>query len=130
MQPCNILLADSNIADQYLFKELVHQLDRNWRVHVAPSARQVLQYLNHLTRADYPTMILMDYALPVRGALELLEGLMHDPRYRQIPKFIWSAAGLPGGMEPYLNLGARGFLQKPQRASEAKVLVRELLATC
>ncbi|HEV2482233.1 MAG TPA: response regulator [Puia sp.] len=130
MHACNILLADSNIGDQYLFKELVHQLDRSWRVHVAPNARQVLQYLNHLTRTDYPAVILMDYALPVRGALELLERLTQDPRYRQIPKFIWSAVGLPGGVEAYLNLGARGFLPKPQKASEAKALVRELLAVC
>lgn len=130
MHPCNILLADSNIGDQFLLKELVHQLDRSWRVHVAPNARQVLHYLNHLTRADYPTVILMDYALPVRGAVELLERLMDDTRYRQIPKFIWSAAGLPGGIEAYLNLGARGYLPKPQKASEAKALIRELLAAC
>ena len=130
MRACNILLADSNIGDQFLLKELVHQLDRSWRVHVAPNARQALQYLNHLARADYPTVILMDYALPVRGALELLDRLTSDPRYRQIPKFIWSAAGLPGGIEPYLNLGARGFLPKPQKASDAKALVRDLLAGC
>lgn len=130
MQPCNILLADSNIADQYLFKELVHQLDRSWRVHVAPSARLALKYLNHLTRPDYPTVILMDHAVPARGALELLERLMHDPRYLQIPKYVWSAARLSGGMEAYLNLGVRGFFPKPQKASEAKALVRELLAAC
>lgn len=128
MHACNILLADNNIGDQYLLKELVHQLDRSWRVHVAPSARQALQYLNHLTRADYPAMILMDHALPVKGALELLECLMHDPRYKQIPKFIWSAVGMTGGAEAYLSLGARGFLPKPQKASEAKALIRELLA--
>lgn len=128
MHACNILLADNNIGDQYLLKELVHQLDRSWRVHVAANARQALQYLNHLTRADYPAVILMDHALPVRGALELLERLMHDPRYSQIPKFIWSAMGRPAGAEAYLSLGAKGVLQKPQKASEAKAIIRELLA--
>jgi CheY-like chemotaxis protein len=128
MSICKILLADSNIGDQYLLKELVHQLDRNWRVHVALNARQTLRYLNRLTRADYPEVILMDSAVPVRGALDLLERLMSDPRYRQIPKFVWSAARLPGGFESYLHLGARGFFPKPQRASEAKALVRRLLS--
>lgn len=127
MPECKILLADSNIGDQFLLKELVHQLDRSWRVHVVPSGRMALRYLNHLARTEYPEMILMDAAVPVRGALELLERLMNDPRYRQIPKFIWSATGLPGGIEPYLHLGAKGFLTKPQRASEAKALVRKLL---
>jgi CheY-like chemotaxis protein len=130
MHPCNILLADNNIGDQFLFKELVHQLDRSWRVHVAPSARQVLHYLNHLSRADYPAMILIDYAVPVRGAIELLERLRHDPRYRQIPKFIWSAVGLPGGVQSFLELGARGVLPKLQKASEAKALIRDLMASC
>src|ERR1700753_1758473 len=109
MSVCKILLADSNIGDQYLLRELVHQLNRNWQVHVVQSGRQALRYLNHLTQHEYPELILMDVAVPGRGALELLERLMHDPRYRQIPKFIWGT-GLPGGAAPYLLLGARAFL--------------------
>jgi len=130
MHACKILLADSNIGDGYLLKELVHQLNRSWQVHIVPNGRQALRYLNHLTRAEYPEVILMDLGLPVRGAIELLERLMNDTRYQQIPKFIWSAAGLPGGLESYLRLGVQGFLPKPQRASEAKALVRQLLTDC
>ena len=54
------------------------------------------------------TLILMDYALPVRGALELIERLMKDPRYRQIPKFVWSAMQLTGDFERWLD--SVGFL--------------------
>jgi CheY-like chemotaxis protein len=72
----------------------------------------------------------MDYALPVRGALELIDRLMQDARYREIPKFVWSAVQLPGSLELCIDSGDRRFLMKPQKASEAKALVRELLEGC
>jgi len=130
MHACKILLADNNIGDQYLLKELVKQLNRNWRVHVVPSGRQLLRYLNHLTRADYPELILMDYALPSTGAPAVIERLTNDPRYKSIPKFVWSAAQLPEGIETSLRSGAVDILPKPARASEAKALVSRLLSAC
>lgn len=74
-------------------------------------------------------LIIADLQLPDINALELLNFVKKNPRYRHTPVLLVAAHELGAERDRGLELGAAAVLSKPVVADEVEALVRRLLLT-
>jgi CheY-like chemotaxis protein len=76
--------------------------DEGYRVHAAANGREALALLEEIER---PALLLVDLRMPVMDGVELIEAMRRDPRWRDLPVIVLSAASTvtaPEGV-PFLS---------------------------
>ncbi len=95
-------------------------------VKVTSEPRQVLP----LFAEFHPDLILLDLHMPEMDGFEVMEGLRPwIPEESFLPILVLTGDGSPENKERALEAGAMDFLTKPFNASEARLRIRNLLAT-
>jgi len=111
-----VLLVDDEI-DHLAILEMLLRIE-GYRVICATSGAEALQ-LAAQERAD---LIITDFMMPGMNGLELVERLRADPRTRDVPIILTSAAPEPRVDAPPYDR----FVQKPAEFDELLRIVREL----
>lgn len=83
---------------------------RPYDVAVALDGEAGLAYLRAHPDVD---LVLLDVNLPGKSGLEVLEEVRGDPRLREVPFIVLTAAGQRTTAQRAAALGARAFLTKP-----------------
>lgn len=87
----------------------------------APNGRAALDQM----QAAVPSLVLLDFMMPVMDGLALLRVMRQTPAYARVPVILMSAARVTApGHEPQYD----ALLRKPFEASALLELVRKLLA--
>ena len=93
-----------------------------FRVTLAYDGREALEVLER--EGDFG-LVLLDLMMPHLTGLDVLSAMRSDPRWKQLPTIILTAAGQEAQHQRALELGASEFLTKPfspkklyQRAAE------------
>jgi CheY-like chemotaxis protein len=81
-----------------------------------------------LARSHRPDLILLDRHLPDIAGDEVLRLLQADARTQEIPVVILSADAIPGGIQRFLDAGARAYLTKPLDVRHFLAVVDEALS--
>jgi CheY-like chemotaxis protein len=110
---CYILLADDDMEDQSLLKDLLLELDPTKKIDSVSDGGAVLDYLHRCPDADLPCLIILDFKLPVMNADEVLDALASDLRYKEIPKIVWSTSNQQSHVNTCLQRGAKAYFTKP-----------------
>ncbi|MCU0792725.1 MAG: response regulator [Opitutaceae bacterium] len=71
-----------------------------------------------------PDLILLDLMMPGMSGLEVCASLRRDPRTREIPIIVLSAADQSRSMQEALSAGAEDYLSKPIPGAELRAKVR------
>ena len=127
MNGSRILLIDANPEDQNLFKEIIRQLSRHCRVDTLMHGGYLSPYLDKCRRL--PAFIIMEYNMQPGSALDVLQFMAKDERFRQTPIYIWSRSLAPETIQRCLQAGATEVMIKPTKASDLKIILRRLIAT-
>jgi CheY-like chemotaxis protein len=90
-----------------MLRALVSEL--GFDVDEAADGQQALDRIHALT----PNLVLMDAAMPVMDGLEATRRLRADPRWRELPIVIVSAAVSDHDQHRCREAGASGFIAKP-----------------
>jgi two-component system, OmpR family, alkaline phosphatase synthesis response regulator PhoP len=100
-----------------------------FRVTLAYDGREALQILE---REPDIALVLLDLMMPHLTGLDVLTAMRNDPRWKELPCIILTAAGQEQQHQRALELGASEFLTKPfspkklyQRAAELSGLAAE-----
>lgn len=96
-----------------------------YKVRVANSGERALQIIQSNAPPD---LVLLDVMMPVMDGYEVIRRAKSDPRSRDIPILIVSAAAEPANEETALALGAIDFLAKPVIAAVVRARVKAHLA--
>jgi DNA-binding response OmpR family regulator len=81
-----------------------------FRVTLAYDGREALQLLE---REDDVRLVLLDLMMPHLSGLDVLSAMRADPRWRDLPCIILTAAGQEQQHTSAMALGATDFLTKP-----------------
>jgi two-component system, OmpR family, alkaline phosphatase synthesis response regulator PhoP len=81
-----------------------------FRVSLARDGREALDVLEREADID---VILLDLMMPHLSGLDVLAQLRRDPRYRDVPCIILTAAGQEQQYREAMALGATDFMTKP-----------------
>jgi CheY-like chemotaxis protein len=96
------------VDDEDVLVDMVASLieDLGMRAIVATNGREALTSLHQMQGA--PALILSDIMMPQMNGIELASAVKHDPRLKDVPVILMSAAGCPIGTS-----SADGFIHKP-----------------
>ncbi|HVS95676.1 MAG TPA: response regulator [Puia sp.] len=121
-----ILLAEDDPDDRSSF---VTDFERHIvfaAVETVGDGQQLIDFLSRCRWDRLPSMILIDYKIPCLNAPEILRQLSADPRYSNIPKYVWSAALGMEEIDQCKQLGASTYFEKPSGPREMEEIVHQL----
>jgi two-component system, cell cycle response regulator len=78
-------------------------------------------------RAHAPSLVLLDYNMPLLDGLGLLEQLRADPAIRRTPVILLTANATPALLATVARLGVRDYLLKPFEGAVLLAKIRRLL---
>lgn len=88
----SILLADDDKEDQDILKEYLLKENPDLSIHCAFTGKEAISWLNSCSEEEFPSLIVLDYKMPIMNAVETLDVMNRDARYRSIPKVVWSTS--------------------------------------
>jgi CheY-like chemotaxis protein len=123
-----IFLADDNADDQAFIRDAFVYIQADVQLKIVDSGGDLLHDLNLLKDDNLPSLIVLDYNMPELNGVEVLEILLKDDRYKDIPKILLSTSTYKKHIEYCMKMGADGYLIKPDNFFEWKVLVQKMLS--
>lgn len=127
MHTNRVLLADDDLEDQEMLTEVIKEMDPDIKVDTVSDGREALSKLAGLTKAELPSLIILDYKMPYLNAAEVLEALAEDTRYTPIPKICWSSSRREEDIRRCLKAGASNYFEKPSTTTELRNVTKRML---
>ncbi|KQS24902.1 response regulator [Dyadobacter sp. Leaf189] len=106
-----ILLADDDDDDTFLFREALEQVSPNSQLSVASNGVELTDNI-HSTEPK-PDLIFLDMNMPVKNGLECLEEIRATPGFEDTPIIILSTSVAQYLWESAYKGGANLYIQKP-----------------
>lgn len=120
------LLADDDREDQEILMEAILQEQPTTQINTVFNGQKVLDYLAERAPVEWPSLIILDYKMPVMNGREVLEKIQQV----NIPKVVWSTSSQPEHMQLCRELGAVKYFIKPNNRPELQAMVQELFRIC
>jgi two-component system alkaline phosphatase synthesis response regulator PhoP len=118
---CHVLVADD---EPHIGRIIKMKLEQGpFRVTLAYDGREALQLLE---QEDDVCLVLLDLMMPHLSGLDVLSAMRADPRWRDLPCIILTAAGQEQQHSSAIALGATDFLTKPFSPKKLYALIAEL----
>jgi CheY-like chemotaxis protein len=118
-----ILLAEDDPDDQAMLLDALSAADLEINVICVRDGKEALEYLHRCRSSFLPSLILMDYNMPILMAPDILEILAADQRYKTISKWVWSTSTREEYVHRCMSRGASGYFFKPNDMAELKTIV-------
>lgn len=125
-----ILLGEDDIDDEEMLTEVFNSVDPSMRLLFINNGRRLVATIERLHNDQLPCLIILDYNMPERNGEEILRDLQRNPRYKSIPKLIWSTSGSEIYKQKCMELGASDYIIKPSNVGELKEAARYMLSFC
>lgn len=125
-----ILLVEDDVDDQEFITEAFRTIHPGLAIHIVSNSHSVLPFLQTLTNAQLPQLMVLDYNLPEQDGSDVLQTLAACKRYRAIPKIVWSTSSAPQYKARCLELGAACFMIKPTDITGIENMARQMLDYC
>jgi CheY-like chemotaxis protein len=125
-----ILLADDDQEDLELLQEAIQACEPGTQLEGVLNGRLVLEYLDKSEDENLPCLIILDYNMPEMNGANVLDKISRHPRYKEIPKLIWSTSGNSAYVKECMDKGATAYFVKPASHKQLEKLAQEMLAYC
>lgn len=125
-----ILLADDDPEDQEILEDAILKLDPKAQLHKVETGKQAVDFLMNCPEPTLPCLIILDYAMPIYNASEVLQHIRDETRLMPIPKVVWSSSKQPEHVRTCIDKGARSYFVKPNKMSELHKIAEQMLAIC
>lgn len=123
-----ILLADDNPDDQSFIRDAFAYVNANVRLDIVDNGYDLLQHLKTTPEKELPSLVVLDYNMPKMNGAEVLQALLKEPRYQHIPKLMLSTSFYQAHVDNCINIGADGYLIKPDNLFSWKKIALNMLA--
>ncbi|MFM9950385.1 MAG: response regulator [Saprospiraceae bacterium] len=107
-----ILLADDDEGDRFLFIEAVTGMEINAIIHTVNDG---VQLMKHLVKEDgpLPNLIFLDLNMPRKNGFECLKEIRSHEKLKDIPIVIYSTSASEKDIDETFNNGANIYIKKP-----------------
>lgn len=112
----NLLLAEDNLPDALLVREVIRAESLPLDVHIAADGEIAINFIESAERdpnAPAPDLLLLDINLPRRDGFEVLRRLRSVDRFKSVPVLIISSSDALRDMNEAARLGASYFRKPP-----------------
>ena len=129
LTPEPLLIADHHSDDIRKLQQALSQNRITNPTHFVADGAQLLEYLEgHDGYADrvrfpLPQVVLMEWDLPRKSALDILRWTRDHPHYSMLPIMIWARASVSEAeLKEAYQMGLNGFFEKPKTTEELNSL--------
>jgi len=125
-----ILLGEDDSDDQEMLKDVFASVDATFVLFFVNNGGEILSALEKLKNDQMPCLIVLDYNMPGLNGADILRELSSNPRYKNIPKVVWSTSGSEKFRKLCLELGAMDYVIKPNNINDLEKTARYMLSLC
>jgi CheY-like chemotaxis protein len=125
IQSFQILLADDDEDDTFLFQEALAQIPVTTDLTTADNGMELMKKLSGAT--DIPDLIFLDVNMPVKNGLECLAEIRDTARFSQTPVVILSTSIAENLLESAFRGGANLYIQKPTSFSSLISIIQKCI---
>ncbi len=130
--PLNILLADDDIDDRFIFEKALREIPVSTSLTSVSDGEQLMIYLNENIE-NLPDIIFLDLSMPRKTGFECLSEIKENELFANIPVIMLSTSyprdiNYEQGIINMLSkVGANEFIRKPHDYQELKKLIHRAL---
>ncbi len=111
-----LLLVEDNDLDVFMVQRLMRRLNLDYPIIHAKNGEEALRILRPDT--EHPTLVppfimILDINMPRMSGFELLDELVDDPMFSQIPVYIVSTSTRQKDKDKAMSYRVRGYVVKP-----------------
>lgn len=128
--PLHILIADDDKEDIELLEESFRSALSSVELSTVDNGSAAVQLLNSAADSNLPSLIVLDYSMPLLSGPEVLSIIRSDPRFKDIPVAILSTSNSPAHIQACKNYGAVAYFVKPQSLPELENIAKRMIALC
>jgi CheY-like chemotaxis protein len=129
----NILLADDDTDDRFLFAEALNELPFETHLTTVNDGEALMKYLSKNLK-NLPDVLFLDLSMPRKSGIECLAEIKDELQLMDLPVIMFSTAyPRDNSYEQSLikmltNIGAYNFIRKPNGFMELKTIIHESLS--
>ncbi|MEN4922727.1 response regulator [Achromobacter spanius] len=116
-----ILVADDSATMRMIVQATL--IGAGWKVLTACNGQEALE----VAKANPVDLVVSDWNMPVKGGLELIQGLREEDRYMDVPVLVLTTEDDVDSKMAARDLGVCGWLSKPVDPDVLVELATELL---
>ena len=122
-----VLYADDDVDDRACVQETCSRLGASLAVSFLQNGQEVLDFLQPLSTAEMPALIVLDLNMPKLDGRQTLKRLKGHPRFGHIPVAIVSTSSSNLDREACQYLGADLYLSKPHTFTAWQTILQQLI---
>jgi len=107
-----ILIVEDNEDDRLLLLEALGAIDKAEQVAFFSSGIDVLQHLNQLPEEAAPSLLVIDYKMPVLNGKQTLALIRSHNVHYDVPVVVYSSVTVPGIQEEFKDLNVLACIEK------------------
>lgn len=120
----NILYVEDDIDDYSFFVDAVQEINPEVHCSNAINGLQALQMLED--GVAMPDVIVLDINMPAMDGKACLKAMKTDPRFKEIPVYVYTTSSNPLDITHCIQLGAADYLSKRNSYVEAKEILGKI----
>jgi len=125
--PTNILLADDDRDDHYLFTEFIRRAGLPIHVSAVMNGPELLTFLAKNVD-NLPDVLFLDINMPLKNGIECLKEIRKDARFNTLPIIMFSTSDYKKDVEETFKHGANLYINKGLFFSNAVKTLKEVLS--
>ena len=124
--PPYIALADDDADDQEMLARRILKNHPGISFKFFDNGQDVIRYLEPCHTSELPTLLILDYKMPLQTGADVLKVLQGDNRYDVIRKVVWSTSGNTQYVSECMRYGAEKYFTKPHSLRQLDEIVTQL----
>lgn len=126
----SVLVVDDDHDDTAIIKDIIEEVSSKHSVHCLHRSDKLFDYLDSLKSIELPSLIVLDYNMPVITGVALLKQLKSSIRYKHIPIAVYSNSTFKKHKDECINAGACIYVSKASTVMEIEKNLKEILSHC
>lgn len=122
----NIILADDDADDVFLFKQAIEELSLSIRLLTVHDGEKLMTRLTKVS-SDMPDAIFLDLKMPKKSGFECLTEIKEDPNLHHLPVIIFSTGYQQILVDQLFDKGAHYYIQKPSSFKALQNVIKKAL---
>lgn len=124
----SLFLIDDDPDDQHVFAEALSEIDNSVSLLTSSNGLEALEILRE-AKTSLPDLIFLDLNMPKMSGKQFLKQIKSEPGLQNIPVLIYTTSSAISDREESLDLGAAGFIVKPDSYGAVCNAIRSVLQT-
>jgi PAS domain S-box-containing protein len=124
----NVLIVEDDLDDQKIITRAFTEVAPHCNITYLNDGKMLVDLLQSFPGADLPSLIVLDYNMPLLNGLETLKILELDQRFNKIPKIIYSSSSQNYIKNLCYSANAKAYITKGITMDEIKENIQEMLS--